>query len=59
MTSLATVYVVVFSLVNMRDGFEKCIAEVVEQLQGILVKASGASYILDGHFPYGAGLVEL
>ena len=29
MTPLGTVYVVVFSLVNMRDGFEKCADEVI------------------------------
>ena len=48
MSPLGTVYIVVFSLVNMRDGFEKCVNEVVEQLQGIFLFAAGAPIILVG-----------
>ena len=44
----ATVYMVVFSLKDLRDGFEGCAAQVVAQLQGIHLFAAGAPIILTG-----------
>jgi len=44
----STVYMVVFSLVLLRDSFESCVDQVIEQIHSIHILAGGSPLVLAG-----------